>query len=454
MRNLQNIGMVNWVAPGGNYPVSLQPIPDVGARGRRTTVSGLVAKFEFDITTGVGGGCTGREILEWILSWGVIILGRQQYNLNGWDSMLAWNYCTDAGSMQAPDDIIAAQANARRSVFLVDPFYNPRYQAGPLGPGANEIAAAMLNEGRCSFRLGTAALNANSTVNACAVTLYAVTDERDHIDIPSLPIWESADIELFETLPAGVYSDLFFVNPSSPWAAADLTAIRIQADDGDVYRSTDPDACLAGAMLLRNLGGPLASDDMDSWEINAANMTFLPVIYPEANAAAELGRTVPALGKLLVACQGAAAGLHAVWCRWESSDSLASDALRAMGAARPRDVRVAPIPAPGKRLMRRTEAIRIPMPLRVWDVRPEVMGRLTVQSTDLRIGSGGQQLSQQLSAQPGPATIRGLAQRAAQQLGMSRAQAAAQGISAAGGTAGVSAGPAPDVGGGGWQVGS
>lgn len=436
MRNMQNIGLIAWAAPGGLTPISMQPIPDVGAFGRYVYVSGIVLKVEMNITTGAGGGVTTRELYEWISRVTLNVLGRNKCNVNGWDLMWAWAKDCPPGSLQVPAAIVAATAGALRTIWLIIPFFDPRME----DPSGNEIPAGALNESTLQVTLGAALVNANTTMNTCAVTAYAAVCEKDHVTVPSLGLLEAADVERFETLPAGIYSDLFLVAPAGGWVAADITSLRIQADDGDVFRATTTDAALACHQLIRGFGGPLGSANALSWLANAANMAILTLIQPEVQGQGELGRCVPALGKLLLDIQGNAAAIHAVYQRWESADSLSADMFRAMGAQDPRSLKVKPMLKPNKRLLPRSEAGRIPGPLRLAGANnSDALGRLN-RAADIRIGSGGQALAGQITRQLAPSDLRSAAGAA------SRLQAGS-----AGGVQVGSGGAGP---GSGWSVGS
>lgn len=372
MKSLYNLGGAAWAAPGGVRPFSLQPVPDTGAGGRFKYLTHILVFLRLDITTAVGGAVTVRDLFDFLNQINGTILGRNFVNISGWGLHQINALNAQMFGMPEPAAIGAGVANAIRTVRLMIPFED----MNGINPGEGAIPAQVLNEAsQLNFTFGPAAIGTLGTVNAATLTLFAACEDRDNLVTPSLIQIAEADVERFSTLPGGVYSTLVAIAPAAAWAAADITALRIVGDDGEVYAGTPTEAALITAGALR-FGSNYA--DVASWADGAANMQILPLIFPETTGRDPRSRWVSALRGLQLDIQGAAALIRMAYIRHEPSIRIKPDLMRAVGAADPSGIQVAPsggrpgrgIPTP---LLRRsfTGDLRV-----ATVVRPEALGSL------------------------------------------------------------------------------
>lgn len=342
MKNQHNLG--GFACVGATRTLTMQPVPDQGHGGTHVHLSHLVLEARMDITTIAGGSVTVRQLYEYLHSINVTILGRALCNgLNGWDlrcllTPLAWQVTDMAAD---PAVIGAAVANAIRTVRLYIPFADPTVE----DPSEGALPARILNEAsQISINtLAATAIGVNATVNACDLTFYALTEDRSELSIPSLYRIGAADVQRFSTLPGGSYEALIFVEPVAHFAAADITTISVRGDHGPVINAISTDgviACFAAQRGCQNFNSANRFADVP------ADYPFLPIISPEAPVGTRLSRLVPASRGLQLDIQGAAAALHAVWVCREPSASVAPDMLRALGAADPSQIQLAPQSGP------------------------------------------------------------------------------------------------------------
>ena len=126
MRRNLDLGQQAWAGVAGNLaPFDLKTLlSDID--GDAYGLESLLFHITLDLTTGVGGGCTGREILEWFSnlvmrgSVGVPIQGMNAYHL-----AVVQGGCLGQYS-GIPENIAAAAANEIRHVFIVIPFSRSR----------------------------------------------------------------------------------------------------------------------------------------------------------------------------------------------------------------------------------------------------------------------------------------------------------------------------------------
>lgn len=342
MKNVHNLG--GFAALGVTRTITLQPIPDIGARGRNVHLTHLCIEMRMDITTIAGGAVTVRQLYAYLASLTLTILGRPVVSsMSGWDlrTLLGPGVFQQSTLAADPAVIGAGVANAIRTVRLYIPFNDPTLP----DPGEGALPAKLLNEAsQVAIATGApAAIGVNATVNACEITFWGLTEDRDDMGIPSLPMYGSADVNRFSTLPGGLYEACVLVEPVAHFAAADVTVISARGDEGAIHNAIATDGVIAAFVAQRAAQN---WPDAVAFRDTPASFPFIPIIYPELIQGTRMSRLVPALRGLQLDIQGAAATVHAVWIRREPSPRVATDALRALGASDPSGFELLPQDGP------------------------------------------------------------------------------------------------------------
>jgi len=169
MKRLHDLGVRAWPGAAGTVTFPLQSIPtEYGADSLAT--AHMLLSIHIDITTGAGGGCTGREILEFFQT---LVL---KSNLHTWiPGMDLFQYVTlllEGGfhtpGVLIPAAIIANQANAIRRLQIPIDFERLEMEDG----SQYAVPPEYFDAGQFNVRMGAAAINANTDVNACALSLH------------------------------------------------------------------------------------------------------------------------------------------------------------------------------------------------------------------------------------------------------------------------------------------
>lgn len=274
-----NLGMITWAAAGiRNVP--LEPIPDEYANDNYSVAS-INLDFRFDITTGAGGGCTTQEMMEWVqniflkASDHVFVNGINAWQLQTCLGGISKGGVTDIGSVSG---IGASQANDISHLHLHIQLQKQRALNG------NDFIcpAAMFNDATLQLNLGIAALNANSTINACVVKIWAEIDRVGECAMPALPTMQAIQAPLFGRLPSGIYTELLLENPlgGNPWAAADITIVSLMAAGEYIHSAVEPDALLLAFERNADRATLVGASD---WQDCAASLMYLPLIWPGYN---------------------------------------------------------------------------------------------------------------------------------------------------------------------------
>jgi len=275
MKPCVDIGAQNWVAAGPlTFPLqNLRAI--IGDRFSR--VAALIIDFVFDITTGVGGGCTGREIEEWVSN----ILLKTKYNsfLPGMNARqhqvlrVLQGFFHDQ-LFQA--DIAASQVNDISGLRLVIPF-----ERGEFADGRDlSEPASRLVDGNLVVVLGAAALNADTTINAVSIKVHAEISRSTSLKAPLF--WEDNAIQGMlsgQSLPPGLYSELGICQGAAFGAAGEITNARIVAGGEEQLASNDPDNVIGQFLFDNPLPGMSGLVGGHNWTKDFATLAFFPLLW-------------------------------------------------------------------------------------------------------------------------------------------------------------------------------
>lgn len=318
MKRLVNLGTLDWAAAGVRN-VPLEPIPDEYGDDNYY-VAGIVMDCRFDITTGAGGGCTCREIMEWISNIFLRATGHVFCNgINAYQLQVLVN-----GIFERHGDVsrggCAAIAASQTNDISHFPVWIDFEQMHAFDGIDSVVLAAMFNDAVLQVQLGQGALNANTTINAMQIRVWASLDRMGELRVPGLlPTVQAYDGVRFERLPAGIYTTLMAGAPADPWAAADITMVSLRAAGEHIHSAVEPDALLQEFFRQCELGTfgtmPLGGYD---WKDQAALCDYLPLIWPQYTDAANRARlAVDSKGSLLhVDMGGAAAAVAYIMKYW------------------------------------------------------------------------------------------------------------------------------------------
>lgn len=341
MKNIFNLG--GFANIGGVRTLTLQAIPDIGARGMNVHLTHLAIEMRLDITTAVGGAVTARELYEFMAALNITILGRPlASSINGYDlhMLLGPLGQMSFAMVSEPAAIGAGVANAIRTCRWTIPFADPQFT----DPSEGCLPAKLLNEAsQIAVQAGAAAIGVLGTVNAAEFTFWALTEDRDSMSIPSLPMYGAADVLRHSTLPGGHYQVLQLIAPAAGFAAADLDTISVRGDDGGVINAVGVDGVISAFVAQK---GAWNFGDAARFEDSPGNHPVIPLVFTEGPQGTRLSRLVPAMRGLNLEIMGNAATVHAAWIRREPTIRVAPDALRTLGAGLVDQIRMAPQAGP------------------------------------------------------------------------------------------------------------
>lgn len=284
MRRQLDLGNQAWGgAAGALPPFDLRTLlTDVD--GDAYGLESLIFELTFDITTGAGGGCTGREILEWISnlimrgSVGVPIQGMNAYQLN-----VLQGACLGVFT-GIPDDIPINQVNDISVMHLIIPF--ARYRSR--NPDEVLPAVQAFKDATVLLSLGAPALNANTVINGCTVRGFGRVRRQGKVRFPALPNYGSHADTIHTTLPDAQYDGLCMVAPAGGFAApANLTNIVLRAGNEEIHNAVGPDNVLAAYLLdqTAGVGGGAATPLLggaQNWTKGSAALLMFPLIWQNA----------------------------------------------------------------------------------------------------------------------------------------------------------------------------
>jgi len=280
MKRPVQIGSAAWAAAGSLSPFDLRNLSsdiDGDAYGLRA----ILAELTFDITTAVGGGCTGREILEWITN--IVLRGTVGVPVQGINAyQLACIQMLEGAFLSAPADIAANLANQRRVVRVIIPYDRPRAPK----PDESLPCCQAFKDASLIVTLGAAALNANTTVNSCLVNVIGHVRRQGKVRFPALPHYSAQVGTLQDTLPDGVYDALGIIAPAGGFAAAaNLSNIALRAGSEYVIPAIPPGDMLSAYLLDDLMGLGIATQanpamgGAEDWTNDFASLLMFPLIY-------------------------------------------------------------------------------------------------------------------------------------------------------------------------------
>ena len=280
MNRVFPIGLLVWAA-AGQVVLPMLPVPDE-FNGDTYRIAKVHALLRLTITCGAGGGCTSKEIMNWVSSIILRSFGHTFINMNARES-LAHKYYHKGVSLIGgwPALCNANDAGVVRWMWLEWNFsVDDAFSVEDF-----HVPAKLFNDGSVLWTWGAAALNANTTINTATVTFWASVERKNDVSIPALiEIGSITGPSLQNQLPTGVYTDLFLLDPpAAAFAAANLTQVGIKARGEDIHGSVPVDAVLSAYMsdhykgITDNAGAAIGP-----WQDCAGTAWFVPLIWPSS----------------------------------------------------------------------------------------------------------------------------------------------------------------------------
>ena len=295
-------------------------------------------EIEIDITTGAGGGVTARELMEWfsVLLQGGPFVGPVVSQVNLWDLC---NYLKEMEGV--PEWMFAAvaanQTNDIQQALVVIPYASSLLEF----PEENWPLAGMCAKQTLRVHTGAAAVNANTTMNACTIALKTRLYKGHSPRLAHPRMIQSVDKELRETFEAGTYHGMLAIAPDGGWAAAaNIQNVRLLADGAEIHSSLQPDTVI-GAYLatayyegVQGIAALGAFSGAGSWTKNYDTIEWFPIIWLSPDFRANrMSQLVGSRNGLLMDSDGTAATLHYVYGMVPLVGSaFAQRALGAIGA--------------------------------------------------------------------------------------------------------------------------
>lgn len=289
MKRIYNLGTIAWNGAGGVHTMHLSPIPD-GIHGDQYRVTHFLLHCRADVTTGAGGGYTGAELLEWISNISLKAASHSFTNLNGRELFRLLEYRGEEATT-LPPNVAANQTNDINYVQLAIPMEDLR----AIEPQDYVVPASYFNDGVLNVTLGVPLINANSTMQAFNMDVWAMVERKNEVQIPALPIIAASPTTMFNQLPAGVYSDLFILADKDAFSAAALfNLIILKAAGEDIHGAVTPEAVIKAYCVDRMRDWTACGGY--SWEEDYASQKWLPLIWqafnPNSNRGSQLVDTM------------------------------------------------------------------------------------------------------------------------------------------------------------------
>jgi len=357
------------------------------------SVKCVILEFRMAFTCGAGGGCTGRELHEWIQS--VDITGGpfvkdMCVNVNGWDLPLY------LFTMENVLQLLADDADADASYTKVIIIFIPTCSDSHEKPEEHYPPGGAFKRCNLVTMLGGAAVNANTTMTSCEVDVVVKLHRGHTARFAHFRCIRSIDKERQHDFEPGTFHGMCLVNPSPAWAAADLTRVRLVAD-GDVYhQQVTPDAVIESYIEDMGYnegsagGGFLGATAQWTWDTDYADLYVFPIIWLSADA--RQNRTSQLVGSKagpLVDLQGAATSFRYVYGFVPPLKSAFTDEMIRELGAEPEALKVGRTVTPGQ-VGRRPSLSSVPF---------EVTGSVNLSKTG-RLGTvlGNKQVFKKIAA--------------------------------------------------------
>lgn len=271
----------SWIG-AGDLVWPLRGLPQ-SVNGAPYGVRDISIMVTWDITTGAGGGCDGPELMRWLsnieLTDGSGVTGIS--GISAYEFYLLRRYL-EGVPQSLPDAVPVSQTNVTRTAMFIlpcdDEALSPKVAASMAFP------ASALEGGNLRIRAGVAALNANTTINSCVVSVNIRLRTRGKHVAVNLPQFRAHNDTLGAALPDGVYVACALAGPFT--AAADIQNITVRAGSRTVHESLQPDTILLGAVqdMTERLGGitlePLLP--VPPWSDRYSTALIFPLIWGRA----------------------------------------------------------------------------------------------------------------------------------------------------------------------------
>lgn len=303
------------------------------------SVSCAILECRLNVTTGAGGGVTGRELMEWlqaILIHGGPFIDPWVTSVNGYDLVTYLRVC-EGLTNSIPGDLAAEQQDVDKDFIVIIPTCSQLHER----PEEHYPAANAMARQNFKLTLGAAAVNDDTTMNSASFTLSMKLHRGNTVRLAHYRCIESYDKELREQLPASTYHGICWVAPSDSFAAADITNVRVIADGLFIHQSLEPDSVLYSYMDDITYGqsfddgaGTSFANGGGDWDEEYASVTAFPLIWLSADFRNNRTSQLPGSEDgLLVDCDGGATTMRYVVGRVPILKStFAQTQLRQMGA--------------------------------------------------------------------------------------------------------------------------
>lgn len=350
MFRLHQLPSASGAAPSGptRHSILLKGIPDRAPDGRGYSVAGIVLSARFDLSTGAASGLTGPQCLEMLQ----VDISHPRINVHGSGyPLVVGDGLASAGRFSTvfPDDIAASTSNAIRTVDITLLFAPPSAD-----PSDFAVPAVALNDGEIALTVNLPAGTGTVTLNSYTITATALLVPENDVRVPAIINMDVTTRAMDDLLPAGVYSGLVLLPSGTAFgAAANVSAIAIDADGESIIRSVTPQAVISAyaAGIMRGMYGvdysPVGSSD---WTSGYASVGGLPLIFSPAPGVTDgkLSGRVYSRGNLHARISGTAVSVR-YYARYYQPAGPADEAqvLSAMGVS-PADVVTSPKTLEGK----------------------------------------------------------------------------------------------------------
>lgn len=340
------IGAQVWAAGMGQVNIPMLPIPNETSSDTYKTQR-IYGKVRMTITCGAGGGCTSREIMDWISNVQIKAMDHIFWIGSMRDNLMLQLYEEGLHHVHIPAACNANDNAVVRYFSFVLNFHHPAaFQPQDFG-----VPAGAFDDGSIQLTFGAAALNANTTVNSCTVDFWASLERSNDVQAAPLVECGSVDGQLNGyRFASGVYASLFLRDPpAANFAAGDVTLVGVTANGEQIQMNLLPDGVLRSYALDNHCAVPniaAGADGLDLWPDDAADAYFLPLLWltkdPNLN---KITRMIDTKGSdLLVDLRGALATTpHYIYRRYRpQSTSTAFKQLQKAGIGDPSAVDIKP----------------------------------------------------------------------------------------------------------------
>jgi hypothetical protein len=281
------LGSISWTSTDLGTVKSLQlgSIPDgVGDLIWNCRKLQLDIKVQYD--TSATSPPTLLELLELVDNLKMQVAGENVLNnvsVRDIVEILAEGHCRHGEDPDLPSAPTADASDEVRHIqipveFSRDDLFKPDDFACP----------AQLLNGKYLYARANEFSGVDNSVDAVVISLSAEIELIDHPRLVALPIYEAQTKQTHESLPPGLYSELFIRKPSGGFSAGDLDTVQLTANGIDIYDHVDCEHIYMRYKFARSIqngsiDGLYGGGAVESWDEDEANAIFLPLIFPWSN---------------------------------------------------------------------------------------------------------------------------------------------------------------------------